>query len=232
MHCTTSVTQVLEQPENSSLENSFGLQYKWMLATGRSNAFNAKNANAIWTTSNTACSTSLSASQLTFGCSIRLPCDFFTSTSSNNQEMNYDFVTQLRESINKVLSSKRTSSHGNNKSVFIHQELKTCKQVFVRNDAVKKQFQPTHDGPYKVLERNSKTFKLQIPGRKSTIILIDRLKPAYIINEDASEDSPSSSSSQPPARQLENPSSTSTQVKPILKTTRHGRIVKPPVRFR
>ncbi|CAK1595243.1 unnamed protein product [Parnassius mnemosyne] len=82
--------------------------------------------------------TSLSAAQLTYGCSIRLPCDFFISTSSNDQEMNYDFVTQLRESISKVLSSKHTSSHGNNKSVFIHLDLITCKQVFVRNDAVKK----------------------------------------------------------------------------------------------
>ncbi|CAK1596050.1 unnamed protein product [Parnassius mnemosyne] len=52
--------------------------------------------------------TSLSAAQLTYVCSIRLSCDFFTSTSSNNQEMNYDFVTQLQESINKALSSKRT----------------------------------------------------------------------------------------------------------------------------
>lgn len=179
--------------------------------------------------------TSLSAAQLTYGHNIRLPCDFFTSTS-NNQEINHDFVTQLQETINKAIQSQRTSSHGNNKPVFIHQDLKSCKQVFVRNDAVKKQFQPTYDGPYKVLERDSKTFKLQIPGRKSTVISIDRLKPAFTIDEDITEHSSSSSSShQPSARKIENvPSviSTHNNTKPILKTTRHGRVVKTPVRFR
>ncbi|CAK1590749.1 unnamed protein product [Parnassius mnemosyne] len=160
--------------------------------------------------------TSLSATQLTYGCSIRLPCDFFTATSSKNQEMNKDVVTQLRESINKVLSSKRTSSHGNYKSVFIHQDLKTCKQVFVRNDAVKKQFQPTYDGPtrkeiYNYIDGPTKACLYYQRGFTIIIIIIiisttseEACKPIIYINPDES----------------------------YFKITRHGRVVKPPVRFR
>ena len=47
--------------------------------------------------------------------------------------------------------------------------------VFVRNDAVRKPLQTPYEGPYPVLERTDKFFKLNINGTVS----IDRLKPAY-----------------------------------------------------
>lgn len=174
--------------------------------------------------------TGISAAELTYGHNLRLPSDFFTSPS-NQTDMDYDYVNQLRATINSVKPSQPTIPHGNNRLIFIHKDLQTCEHVFVRNDAVKKPLQPPYDGPYKVLERNNKIFKLQLPERRSATISIDRLKPAFTLNE------PTTTISQPTQQTTVNlpQDQVPDQVilpKPILKTTRSGRTIKLPVRFR
>lgn len=52
--------------------------------------------------------------------------------------------------------------------------------VFLRDDAVHKSLKPPYEGPYKVLEPNSKVFIMKLPGREVTVS-IDRLKPAFMI---------------------------------------------------
>ena len=65
------------------------------------------------------------------------------------------------------------------RNTHIPHALATATHVFVRNDAVRKPLQtPYYEGPYPVLERTDKFFKLNINGRKETVS-IDRLKPAY-----------------------------------------------------
>ncbi|KAH0821243.1 hypothetical protein GEV33_001548 [Tenebrio molitor] len=75
-----------------------------------------------------------------------------------------------------------TSSHGN-KQIFTFRNLETCSHVFLRHDAVKPPLQPAYDGPYKVLRRDHRTFRLLLNGRP-TSVSTDRLKPAYVANED------------------------------------------------
>jgi len=61
-----------------------------------------------------------------------------------------------------------------------------CSQTFQngsRIDATRKPLQPRYDGPFAVLERKDKTFKLQLHNRTSWIS-IDRLTPAFILRED------------------------------------------------
>lgn len=187
--------------------------------------------------------TGVSAAELTYGYNLRLPCDFFTTPSSSSpppdQDMDSDFVSRLREFINAIKPSQQTLSHGNKRTLFVHEDLHTCKQVFIRNDAVKKPLQPTYDGPYTVLERNKKTFKLLLPERRSAVISIDRLKPAYTVNEDIHDNSSASqqdtTASPPSAIMTPAPTPTSSSTKnqpPILKKTRCGREIKYPVRFR
>lgn len=198
--------------------------------------------------------TGVSAAELTYGYNLRLPCDFFTAPSSAEPDMDLDYVSKLRASINSARPILPTTSHGNKRSIFVHKDLQTCEQVFIRNDAVRKPLQPTYEGPYKVIERSNKTFKIQLPERRSAIVSIDRLKPAYTIDESRYDDQPNSQITVPtlPAdRQLDTsatslfppatqkvPSTTSatsssSQVQSSsLKTTRHGRNIKLPVRFR
>jgi len=54
--------------------------------------------------------------------------------------------------------------------------LKAAKFVFVREDASKPSLSPLYRGPYLVMERRSKFFRLQI-GSKVDAVSVDRLKP-------------------------------------------------------
>ena len=56
--------------------------------------------------------------------------------------------------------------------------LLTAKFVFVREDAVIPTLAPCYHGPYLVLERRSKYFRLQI-GSKQDVVSVDRLKPVF-----------------------------------------------------
>lgn len=158
--------------------------------------------------------------------------------------MDVDYVSRLRASINAAKPCSLTS-HSNKRSIFVHKDLHTCSQVFIRNDAVKKPLQPTYEGPYTVLERDSKTFKLQLPDRRSAVISIDRLKPAYTVDEDTFTDSPvpshtslpqaqDTSATPPlqPARKHPVTPQPSQAQSSIIKTTRLGRRINLPVRFR
>ena len=48
-------------------------------------------------------------------------------------------------------------------------DLHDCKYVFIRNDAVKNPLCPTNSGPFQVVERHPKYFKLTIKGKSDTV---------------------------------------------------------------
>ena len=62
-------------------------------------------------------------------------------------------------------------------------KLMTATHVFVRIDAVKPPLTPPYTGPYLVHARKEKAFKLKI---RNTLewVSIDRLKPAYLLDDD------------------------------------------------
>lgn len=121
--------------------------------------------------------TGVSAAQLTYGCSIRLPGDFFDNTDRSTK-MDYDYVDNLRRAIGEY---KEAGYSKKNPNIYVHQDLQTCKNVFLRVDTGHRSLQPPYEGPYPVLRRDKKVFTLQLPGREANIS-IDRLKPAYVIN--------------------------------------------------
>ncbi|XP_045502888.1 uncharacterized protein LOC123699880 [Colias croceus] len=91
---------------------------------------------------------------------------------------------------------------------------------------------PPYDGPYEVLKRYDKYYQIQLPLR-TTVVSIDRLKPAYILNEEvegmastavASTPTPTSATSSVPATDYN-----TDKARPY--TTRSGRVVKKNVRF-
>lgn len=182
--------------------------------------------------------THTSAAELTYGYNLRLPGDFFaTATESENQQItDHNYVSQLRKTIAALKPKQPLPSHTSNRQIFVHKDLQTCNYVFIRTDAVKKPLQPPYEGPYKVIDRDKKIFTVQLPQRQAKIS-IDRLKPAYTVNDTAETEHNTTQ------RQRINRSNPETQIptsrqqlittqttKPQIKT-QSGRTIRLPVRF-
>lgn len=172
--------------------------------------------------------TGVSAAQMVYGNNIRLPGEFCANTK---QQCNNDaeLIGKIRESIHKIrpVSIKNRDQ----KSIFVHPDLNTCKFVFVRNEVERSSLEPSYSGPYKILQRTSKVFKIQLPHRE-TRVSIDRLKPAYILNE---EDVLTSSLCPPITDDIVLPFNVSVPKQCIVVPTptysRSGRQIRKPVRF-
>ena len=164
-------------------------------------------------------------SAMVYGKTIRLPGEFFTTPKSTG--LTSDFLTHLQTSLDQVRPSAR-KQNTQHKS-FVHEDLSTASHVFVRVDRVKKFFETPYDGPYAVLHRSAKYFSLQIKGN-SVNVSIDRLKPAYLLQE--AEPQPSTGPVQSKSRsrkvQFQVPSPDVSQPK----TTQVGRPVRLPQRYK
>ena len=80
--------------------------------------------------------------------------------------------------------------------------LLTAKYVFVREDAVISSLAPRYRGPYLVIDRQSKYFRLHI-GSKQDVVSLDRLKPVFSdapVTPTLPPSSPVASSPDPPPR--------------------------------
>lgn len=120
----------------------------------------------------------ISCAEMTFGKTLRLPGEIFTSAQITPS--NHIYVTELREAFRKI----RPASFRQKKDrVFVHPDLTDCKRVYVRVDRVKAPLEPPYDGPFLVLKRTKKWFTVDVNGRNEDIN-IDRLKPAYQLADD------------------------------------------------
>lgn len=120
------------------------------------------------------------ASQMVYGQDLRLPGEivFPSSTEPSSQ-----FLHKFRESFKNVHSN--LSHHKNTTgSVYLPKDLTSCKYVFLRVEN-KRSLQRPYVGPYKVVEKNSKYFKLEVDGDLKNVS-IDRLKPAFVENTEDS----------------------------------------------
>lgn len=124
--------------------------------------------------------TGVSAAELTYGQSLRLPGDFYDVTDKSIGDVS-EFLDRLKQTISSL--RPKPSIQRDSRTVFVHPDLKSCRKVFIRVDSVKKPLQPPYVGPYQVIQRSDKVFTVQLPDRKSQIS-IDRLKPAYTLSEE------------------------------------------------
>lgn len=120
-----------------------------------------------------------SPAEMLYGTSLRLPGEFFISAKNLTNET--QFLKNFRQQMSNI-KPVPTSDHSK-QDVFIHPELAKCKFVFVRVDAVKPPLKAPYEGPFEVLDRTKKYFKLKWKG-KATNISLDRLKPAFLVEEE------------------------------------------------
>ncbi|GFW58870.1 retrovirus-related Pol polyprotein from transposon 412 [Trichonephila clavipes] len=127
----------------------------------------------------------VTAAELVYGTTIRLPSDFFQDTGTNNVS---EFVQQLKQTMHN-LKPVPTFSHVR-KTIFVHPELSHCTHVFLRHDALRKPLQLPYDGPFIVVKRSEKLITLQRQG-KEICVSIDRVKPAFMLSDTIESNQPS-----------------------------------------
>ena len=118
--------------------------------------------------------------ELMYGDPLRLPGEFF-ETTNNARELSStelsSFAGQLRDKMHRIRPPP-TSHHAIRPS-YVPRDLRTCKYVFVRIDAVMTPLQRPYQGPYSVIERHPKYFVINF-GNRTDSVSIDRLKPAMV----------------------------------------------------
>jgi len=151
------------------------------------------------------------SAELVFGESIRLPGQFLHE-QSDKEEKTDDIIGRLRRTIKQF---RPTIKRHGEKPTFVFKDMETTSKVFIRHGPSTGTLHQPYDGPYEVLNRGPKTYKIKVNG-KTTNISIDRLKPAFI-EEDNTE---------PTIKQA------TQKVSEMENKTRAGRISRPTVRFK
>ncbi|XP_039970138.1 uncharacterized protein LOC120782053 [Bactrocera tryoni] len=117
--------------------------------------------------------------EIVFGEPVRLPGEFLTPSNKTIEAP--ELVKTLRKSFQN-LTPTPASRHDREK-IFISKDLANSTHVFIRNDKVKQSFSSPYDGPFPVMDRYEKYYKVLL-YLKPAHISIDHLKPAYLCSDD------------------------------------------------
>ncbi|XP_020298083.1 uncharacterized protein LOC109862439 [Pseudomyrmex gracilis] len=116
--------------------------------------------------------------EMVFGESICLPGQFLCEQKIDSEPD--DYIGNLRKAMHNL---QPTVKRHRQNPIFLFKDLAATSLVFIRHDATQTgALRSPYDGPYKVLNRGEKTFKVKVNGR-AVNISIDRLKPAYILQD-------------------------------------------------
>ena len=115
--------------------------------------------------------------EVVYGEPVRLPVDLLHTTEIKDLDP-ASYVDKIRTSITKIIPKfRKVDVNG-----YIDMNLMTCDKVFVRNMS-KTGLQSVYMGPYKVISRSDTFFTVMIKN-KAENIKIDRLKTAYLMDEE------------------------------------------------
>ena len=114
-----------------------------------------------------------SAAEMVYGQPLDVPGEFFPYDTTADQEQ----IDNLRRSVRDLAPCRPSKT--NNPTSYVPADLKSCEYVFVREDAHKPPLSSPYRGPFLVLSRTDKSFRVQLSNREDWIS-IDRLKPAYV----------------------------------------------------
>jgi hypothetical protein len=158
-----------------------------------------------------------SPAELVYGTTLHVPGEFFdTPPPTVSQSDTHTCLTTIRQAMSSL---RPTDSRQNTSPTYVPQNLQTCEQVFIRRDGYRAPLQPNFSGPYKVIDRYNKYFKIDF-GTRTDTVSIDRLKPAYTEKPDTTTTTTHINNT-PPHKQK------ATQ----QTSTRYGRPIRPVVRF-
>ncbi|BHF74239.1 hypothetical protein SprV_0401732400 [Sparganum proliferum] len=115
-----------------------------------------------------------SAAELVFGSTVRLPGEMITPTQQGAIEDSINLLHRLRQFMRTLSPVPPRSSASPS---YLEKDLATCSHVYLRCDRVRRPLEPPYDGPFRVISRGTKNFRIQ-RGTREEVVCVDRLKAA------------------------------------------------------
>lgn len=116
-----------------------------------------------------------SSAELVYGTPLTVPGDFVAKPQA--QQDSASILPHLHALVSKFTPIP-TSNHGKSR-VSLPINLQSSEYVFIRRDAHCTPLQRPYEGPFHVLEKGPKFFKIDFGGKADTVS-VDRLKPAHL----------------------------------------------------
>ena len=120
--------------------------------------------------------TSVSPAVLVFGQTLDVPGQMVLPREEPPKNM---FAQQLARSMQRQQFTNSFWHGGEKRQTFVPVLLKDCSHVLVRRDAIQPTLAPKFNGPFQMLDRGDKFFKMQL-WHKADNVSIDRLVPFMI----------------------------------------------------
>nr|VZI41019.1 unnamed protein product [Spirometra erinaceieuropaei] len=115
-----------------------------------------------------------SAAELVFGTTLPLPGEMITPTSRGADETPDNLVHRLRQFMRSLSPVPPRAPMTES---YVEKDLDKCTHVFVRCDRVRQPLESPYEGPFRVLARNTKTFRI-LRKDKEDVVSVDRVKAA------------------------------------------------------
>lgn len=178
-----------------------------------------------------------SPAELVYGSSLRIPGEFFQPHDTRTNEPDVPFLRQLQQTMRSIQPPPPRFHRQQN--TYVPNNLASTEYVYVRKDSHKHPLQRPYEGPYRVVTKSDKYFILDVKGRSETVS-IDRLKAAFITQLATDNDIKPITRPEktlPPRTKPEpaivtQTSSTLASKDNPVSTTRSGRSLRRPLRFR
>nr|VZI45360.1 unnamed protein product [Spirometra erinaceieuropaei] len=115
-----------------------------------------------------------SAAELVFGASVRLPGQMISPTPRVAVEDPTNLLHRLRQFLRTLSPVPPRPSVSES---YLEKDLATCSHVYLRCDRVRRPLESPYDGPFRVISRGTKNFRIQ-RGTREEVVSVDRLKAA------------------------------------------------------
>nr|VZI02841.1 unnamed protein product [Spirometra erinaceieuropaei] len=115
-----------------------------------------------------------SAAELVFGATVRLPGQMISPTPRVAVEDPINLLHRLRQFLRTLSPVPPRPSVSES---YLEKDLATCSHVYLRCDRVRRPLEPPYDGPFRVISRGTKNFRIQ-RGTREEVVSVDRLKAA------------------------------------------------------
>ncbi|BHF78845.1 hypothetical protein SprV_0602196100 [Sparganum proliferum] len=115
-----------------------------------------------------------SAVELVFGATVRLPGQMISLTPRVAFEDTTNLLHRLRQFLRTLSPVPPRPAVSES---YLEKNLATCSHVYLRCDRVRRPLEPPYDGPFRVISRGTKNFRIQ-RGTREEVVSVDRLKAA------------------------------------------------------